>query len=519
MNKHSTKNPACQLQNNPLISPSSQVPEVPGDSPEVPENSLAPVQLDTQAITFPKIPRQGAPLATKSLKINGGFCGSNDDLQEIITLPYSRKGRKAHRDTWRDVFLTENVEMALRHKARETKTGRTVWPFRNAYLNFMQCGERTHVVRCQNCGGRHQLPWRCHLGFICSECAWEQAVRALHRFLPRIEKALSLNRKGGRSLMHLVLTNRVEDRVLPQAEIDANNKAVKGLCDELYGEKVCLDCSKAFSKHEDKVCPYCRDDKVKVCKACGEVFARKDYKVCPGCGNQTGQKGGKGFRSKGQGWAIDGLVFSNEVKGFNLHNHCLVFGKVRDKRLISRLWKRRSKGRGEIIRIKEIRCKQGTAKKTARRVLGYIVKHIKKPGQFEENEKGQRVAVQWMLAFQGIRSIHSYGRFFKIGESDPSYAKAPHCCPYCGADRWSLFTDDLITEKRMADALGIPTWYEAMEMEGLISGRDPPEVENGWAIFKRGRQAVYKKISRLSPFDDGRPWIPGSLRDNGEASA
>jgi hypothetical protein len=58
-----------------------------------------------------------------------------------------------------------------------------------------------------------------------------------------------------------------------------------------------------------------------------------------------------------------------------------------------------------------------------------------------------------------------------------------------------------------------------MEMEGLLGGRDPPEIENGWAVFKGVSKTVHKKISRLNPFEDGRPWIPGNLRDSGEISA
>jgi len=452
-------------------------------SPEIPGDPLAPVQLDTQGITFRENMGKGTPLATSILKKNRDLWGSNGQkLQGITINPYSKEGRKAAQDSWREIFLAENVEMALIHK-KKVNGG---WPFSHAYADYMRCGKDVHVVKCQNCGGRHQIPKRCCLNFICSECSKEEALRVKYRYAVRMEKALLQNRKWGKSLMHLVLTNRVKNRVWTQKEIKASDEAVKTLYHTIYGERVCKDCRKVFRKRGGDVrCPHCR-------------------------------KKGKGH---GKSWEIDGLMFAHDIKGYNLHNHCLVYGSRVDKRQISKLWKSLTGGEGEIIRIKEIKCKQGKAKRDARNIVGYVVKYLKKAEQFANTKEGQTQAVQWMLASQGIRGLHSYGRFYKIGKDDPRYAKAPHCCPYCGADPWSLFTDDLVTTKRMADALGIPTWYEAMGMEGLLSGRDPPEIENGWAVFKRGPQTVHKKISRLNPFDDGRPWIPGSLRVDGGASA
>ncbi len=478
------------------------------------ENPLSSVQLDTQEITFFKTCQPC------------GFAG------EITLSSYEKKGRKHHRAAWARLFLDENVEGAfqikpleikiqlleeivkkyLRGQKLKAKDGEsdkvkklekgaeklwrkynrplTSWPFRSAFRKYMGCGDETHIVKCSKCGGSHQIKKRCKLRFICPECAVEEALRVKHRYLPRIERALlgpkakiytcktegcgyelKISRGRYRSpcpwcgkraweineqkLMHLILTNRVKDRVWTKAEIDANNRAVNSLRKELYAE--------------------------------------------PG----------------------NGFLFVNEIKnGFNLHNHCLTFGFYRDKREISATWKEVSGGAGEVVRIKAVKVKSGKAKKAAKRVLGYVVGYVKKVDQFDDSEEGRRLAVLWMLAYQGIRSGHSYGIFYKIGKDDPAYAKMPHCCPYCGADRCWLFTDPYRRDwtVREAEMAGIPTWFEAMEVEGR-SGRPPPLIERGWVAFPRRNQVVWKRLDKFNPFEDGRPWIPERLRVEGEVSA
>ena len=105
-------------------------------------------------------------------------------------------------------------------------------------------------------------------------------------------------------------------------------------------------------------------------------------------------------------------------KDFTVHCHVLVYGPYVPQRTLSDLWLEIT-GDSYVVDIRQV-------KGSVLRALGYILKYIQKPCQFEAPSD----YALYLGALSGVRRVHTYGCFynFKVEEEE----KPPTVCPFCG---------------------------------------------------------------------------------------
>lgn len=147
-----------------------------------------------------------------------------------------------------------------------------------------------------------------------------------------------------------------------------------------------------------------------------------------------------------------GGVSVNEVKKTFLHSHCIVYGRFTPQKALSKEWQTLTGN--EVVDIREI-------KQSARNVVNYICKYIKKPYEYADSQKGYSLAVQFLKSFKGVRRVHSFGLFYNL----PRDKKSVWVCPFCESDKVKLdlerFNDDW--NIRDCKRAGIPSYKDVVD--------------------------------------------------------